>query len=106
MIGDSEPSPSRKSNALLAIAVGGLTAGALDLTQASILFGWRVPLTIAAGVLGRGAFPWRHSHLLSGCPPALLYRLLSSGCLLRGESQARFFERAPAGVRLVLWRGG
>ena len=27
-----------------------------DLTQASILFGWRVPLTIAAGLLGRGAF--------------------------------------------------
>lgn len=56
MIGDSAPSPSRKSSALLAIAVGGLTAGALDLTQASILFGWRVPLTIAAGLLGRGAF--------------------------------------------------
>jgi hypothetical protein len=55
MIGDSAPSPSRKSSALLAIAVGGLTAGALDLTQASILFGWRVPLTIA-GLLGRGAF--------------------------------------------------
>ncbi len=56
MIGDSAPSSSRKSNALLPIAVGGLIAGALDLTQASILFGWRVPLTIAAGLLGRGAF--------------------------------------------------
>ena len=56
MIGDSAPSPSRESSALLAIAVGGLTAGALDLIQASILFGWRVPLTIAAGLLGRWAF--------------------------------------------------
>ena len=56
MIGDSAPSSSRKSNALLPIAVGGLIAGALHLTQASILFGWRVPLTIAAGLLGRGAF--------------------------------------------------
>ena len=105
MIGDSAPSSSRKSNALLPIAVGGLIAGALDLTQASILFGWRVPLTIAAGLLGRGGFPRRYSYLFSGCPPALLYRLLSSGCLLRGKSQARFFERAPPSVRLVLWRG-
>src|SRR6266550_1325717 len=36
---------------------------------------------------GAQRFPWRHSHLLSGCPPALLYRLLSSGCLLRGKSR-------------------
>jgi len=45
----------KKSNALLAIAVGGLTAGALDLTQACILFGARIPLVIAAGLLGRQA---------------------------------------------------
>ena len=47
--------PSRKSNGLLAIAVGGLTAGALDLLQACILFGWDIPLVIAAGLLGRRA---------------------------------------------------
>jgi hypothetical protein len=35
--------------------VGGLTAGALDLTQACILFGARIPLVIAAGLLGRQA---------------------------------------------------
>ena len=39
-------------NALLAIAAGGLIAGTLDLTQASILFGWHIPLVIAAGLLG------------------------------------------------------
>ena len=33
-----------KRNALLAIAVGGLIAGALDITQAIILFGKKVPL--------------------------------------------------------------
>jgi len=44
-----------KKSALLAIAVGGLIAGALDLTQASILFGRKVPLGIAAGLLGRRA---------------------------------------------------
>jgi hypothetical protein len=47
--------PKIKNNALLAIAVGGLTAGALDLTQACILFGARIPLVIAAGLLGRQA---------------------------------------------------
>ena len=46
----------RERNALLAIAVGGLVAGALDLAQACILFGWDVPLGIAAGLLGRQAF--------------------------------------------------
>jgi hypothetical protein len=43
-------------NALKAIAAGGLLAGALDLTQALTLFGARVPLSIAAGLLGRAAF--------------------------------------------------
>jgi Na+/alanine symporter len=40
----------------LAIAVGGGIAGILDLTQACILFGRRIPLVIAAGLLGRQAF--------------------------------------------------
>jgi hypothetical protein len=39
----------------LAIAVGGVTAGTLDLAQACILFGWKIPLVIAAGLLGRQA---------------------------------------------------
>ena len=52
MIGDSTPAVSAKTNALLAIAVGGLIAGALDLTQACILFGWDIPLAIAGGLLG------------------------------------------------------
>jgi len=41
-----------KRNALLAIAVGGLVAGTLDLLQACILFGWDIPLSIAGGLLG------------------------------------------------------
>lgn len=45
-----------KRNALLAIAVGGLVAGALDLLQACILFGWDIPLAIAGGLLGPKAF--------------------------------------------------
>src|SRR5579859_3982817 len=56
MMEDSSPRPLGKRNALLAIAVGGGIAGALDLLQASILFGWKIPLAIAAGLLGRHAF--------------------------------------------------
>jgi Na+/alanine symporter len=56
MTGNSSAEPSRKRSALLAIGVGGLVAGALDLTQACILFGWDVPLAIAAGLLGPQAF--------------------------------------------------
>jgi hypothetical protein len=55
MGGNSAPERSRKSNAALAIVVGGLLAGGLDLTQACLLFGTRVPLGIAAGLLGRQA---------------------------------------------------
>ena len=40
----------------MAIGVGGLVAGILDLLQACILFGWDIPLAIAAGLLGRQAF--------------------------------------------------
>jgi hypothetical protein len=56
MIADSAPGTSKKSSGLLAIAVGGGIAGTLDLAQACILFGWKIPLVIAAGLLGREAF--------------------------------------------------
>jgi Na+/alanine symporter len=55
-MGDSAPRPLGKRNTLLAIAVGGGIAGTLDLLQACILFGARIPLVIAAGLLGRKAF--------------------------------------------------
>ena len=56
MTEDSAPRPSWKRNALLAIGAGGLIAGTLDLAQAFILFGRRVPLAIAGGLLGQPAF--------------------------------------------------
>ena len=42
--------------ALWAILTGGLIAGTLDILQACILFGWDIPLVIAAGLLGKQAF--------------------------------------------------
>jgi len=63
-------------NALLAIVVGGGIAGTLDLLQACILFGWDIPLVIAGGLLGRGAFQGgAGTYVLAS--RALLYRLLS-----------------------------
>jgi hypothetical protein len=55
MIADSAPGLPGTRKALLAIGVGGAIAGALDLTQACILFGWDIPLVIAGGLLGRQA---------------------------------------------------
>src|SRR5580704_947088 len=55
MIGDSAAGRLGKRSVLLAIGVGGGIAGALDLLQACILFGWDIPLVIAAGLLGREA---------------------------------------------------
>jgi hypothetical protein len=54
MISDS--TEKRAGNAILAIVVGGLVAGTLDLAQAVILFGKNVPLAIAGGLLGPQAF--------------------------------------------------
>ena len=45
-----------RRSAVLAIGVGGLVAGAVDLTQACILFGPHIPLAIAGGLVGRRAF--------------------------------------------------
>jgi hypothetical protein len=59
MIADAAIRPAGqvgKRSALLAIAAGGGIAGTLDLIQASILFGWKIPLVIAGGLLGRQAF--------------------------------------------------
>jgi hypothetical protein len=56
MARDSGVGAVRNRSALLAIGLGGLFAGTLDLLQACILFGWSIPLAIAAGLLGPAAF--------------------------------------------------
>jgi hypothetical protein len=69
MIEDSAPEAPKKKKALLAIGVAGLVAGSLDLTQACILFGAKIPLVIAAGLLGPEA-------LQGGAPTYILGVLL------------------------------
>jgi len=56
MTGESGSGALRRRSALLAIGVGGLVVGSLDLTQACILFGTKIPLAVAAGLLGPRAF--------------------------------------------------
>ena len=75
----------RSSNGLRAIAVGGLVAGTLDLTQAMILFGKTIPLAIAAGVLGPQAFHGGAAiyalgvllHFFIACSAAAIYFAVS-----------------------------
>ena len=55
MTGNSVLGTSTKRGALMAIGIGGLAAGTVDLAQALFLFGWRVPFGISAGLLGRQA---------------------------------------------------
>ena len=55
MVAETTDQAPPRQNGMLAIAVGGLIAGTLDLTQACILFGWDIPLSIAGGLLGRQA---------------------------------------------------
>jgi hypothetical protein len=54
-MGTYAPRQLAKGNAVAAIAVGSIVAGTIDLLQACILFGWKVPLVIAGGLLGRQA---------------------------------------------------
>lgn len=81
MSGNSAPGQAAKKSALLAIGVGGLIAGALDFTQASILFGWRVWFVVAGGLLGPqarhgGAGIWILGvvlHFFIACSAAAVY---------------------------------
>ena len=56
MIDTLAPDALKNRRAVVAIGIGGLVAGTLDLLQACIYFGWDIPLVIAGGLLGRKAF--------------------------------------------------
>src|SRR5438477_1301822 len=93
-----------KRNAFLAIAIGGLSAGLIDLAQACFIW---------------NKSPFRHRRRVNRPPsgscrrccrlcaryfPAFFYRDVSGNCLLCGEPLAGFFERALVDLWLVLRR--
>jgi Na+/alanine symporter len=78
--------PMQKPNALLAILVGGLLAGSLDLGSAFIIYGARVPRSIAGGLLG----------------PAALHR--GSGAYLLGVVLHFFIATSAAAVYYLAGR--
>ena len=75
MIRNATPAPSTTSNGALAIAIAGSIAGTLDLIQAIALFGRRVPLVIAAGLLGRQSL---HGGPLTYAVGVLLHFFIAS----------------------------
>ena len=93
MMGTTTPAVSRKRSAFLAIGAGGLTAGTLDLLQACILFGWDIPLAIAAGLLGKSAFGGGAAtyvlgvllHFFIACSASAVYYYASSKLLFLRE---------------------
>ena len=79
--------------ALLPILVGGLVAGALDLTSAFYFYGRGVPRVIAAGLLGRGVIGGQRSgNLRARHPAAFLYRPLRCSGILFREPQAGIYD--------------
>jgi hypothetical protein len=56
----------QNSKAIPAVLVGGLIAGTIDAALAFHTFGWRMPLGIASGLLGRRAFQGGRATWLLG----------------------------------------
>lgn len=85
MLETTAPMAAHTRNVLLAISAGGLIAGTLDLLQACILFGWDIPLAIAAGLLGKQAFAGGAAtyvlgvllHYFIACSAAAIYYVAS-----------------------------
>ena len=85
MLSVSSLSVGVRGSAVKAIFIGGIAAGVIDLLQACILFGWDIPLAIAAGVLGKSAFQGGAGtyilgvllHFFIACSAATIYYLAS-----------------------------
>jgi hypothetical protein len=95
MIAASAPPPAPKGNAVLAIAVGGLIAGTLDLTQACILFGRRIPFVIAAGLLGKQAFHGGAGTYVLGVLLHFFIAFSASAIFYAASRRLRFMVQHP-----------
>src|SRR5262249_193264 len=90
-----------KANAPLAITVGGLIAGSLDLTQAFILLGKGVPLAIAAGLLGPVAFQGRAGTYVLGVVLHFFIAWSAAAIYYGASRKLIFLKEHPLGCVLL-----
>jgi hypothetical protein len=83
----------RKS--VLAIAVGGLIAGMIDLGQALFLFGTKIPLAIAAGLLGPQAFSGGTATYILGVLLHFLIALSAAAIYFAASRKLQFLIEYP-----------
>jgi|SRR4051812_7539779 hypothetical protein len=95
MMTDSAPQSAAKGSALLAIGVGGMIAGTLDLLQACILFGWDIPLAIAGGLLGRRAFQGGVGTYILGLLLHFFIALSAATIYYEASSRLTFLKEHP-----------
>ena len=87
--------PLGKRSAFLAIFAGGGIAGTLDLLQASILFGWKIPLVIAGGLLGRQAFQGGAGTFVLGVVLHFFIACSAAGVYYGASRKLRFMVEHP-----------
>jgi hypothetical protein len=86
-------SPGKK--AVLAIAAGGLIAGILDLSQAIFLFGAKIPLAIAAGLLGPRAFSGGAATYILGVLLHFFIALSAAAIYFAASRKLQFLTQYP-----------
>jgi hypothetical protein len=95
MIDVSPRKPSNVRKAVLAIAVGGLIAGMIDLGQALLLFGANIPLAIAAGLLGPQAFRGGTATYILGVLLHFLIALSAAAIYFAASRKLQFLTEYP-----------
>jgi hypothetical protein len=95
MIDVSRRKPSNIRKAVLAIAAGGLIAGMLDLGQAIVLFGAKIPLAIAAGLLGPQAFRGGAATYILGVLLHFLIALSAAAIYFAASRKLQFLTAYP-----------
>ena len=83
------------SRPFLAIAIGGLMAGTLDLGQAIVLFGAKIPLAIAAGLLGPRAFNGGVATYFLGVLLHFFIALSATAIYFAASRKLRFLTEFP-----------
>jgi hypothetical protein len=105
-----QDSGSGQNSALLAICVGGAIAGTIDLLQACILFGWDIPLSIAAGLVGKRALQGGAGSYLLGVFLHFFIALTFAAFYYAASRRLSFLKEHPlvcglaygAGIELVM----